>query len=199
MCLNTFVTHIINPKLIKRETQVIYGTILGGSSVVRPTGGKNCYLSMRSKNSKWLMYKASELAVLSSHKPITIEKTNRWHSLCYPLFSEMRDHFYEGKERRLSVDILDSLQLSPVAFMIWFGDVGSYRNDRVLLNTHIWGEEGSQTIVDYLRLLSFNSVVIQERKNYRTLLDEKSSEIFMKTIGPLLPHFYFQSLKTEHQ
>jgi len=193
------VTHIINPKLIKRELQVIQGTILGGSSIVKPTGGKNCYLSMRSKNQKWLTYKAAELSAVSSHNPITIEKTNRWHSLCYPLFNEMRQSFYDKKERKLTVENLDGLNLSPVAFMIWFGDVGTYNSENVVLNTHIWGEAGSKTIVEYFSLLNFKAETILERKNYRTMLDKDSSAAFMKMIGPLLPHFFFQSLNTAHQ
>jgi hypothetical protein len=183
-----------------RELQIVKGTILGGSSIVKPTGGKNCYLSMRCKNEKWLTYKASELAALSSYKPITIEKTNRWHSLCYPLFNDMRDFYYNAEgERQVTVDSLDALGLNSIAFMIWFGDVGQYRNNQVVLNTHIWGENGTNAIVSYFKLLGFDSQLVLERKNFRLQLDEKSSTQFMKMVTPLLPHSHIQSLNTAHQ
>jgi hypothetical protein len=95
----TCMTHTISPLLSNRQKQVIMGTILGGSSIVRPANGKNCYLSMRGKSERWLKFKAEELSSLASWKPFTVETTNRWHSMCYPIFNDYFQMFYVEKQR----------------------------------------------------------------------------------------------------
>lgn len=181
-------THIINPTICDRTKQIVKGTILGGSSIVQSNGGKNYYLSMRSKNGKWIDYKASELAIFSSKEPITIEKTNRWHSLCYPYFSEIKTMFYENKKREIQMSALDDLK--DVGYMIWFGDSGSYKNGRIIFNTHIWGEDGTQKINEYLHLSSFDSEIFLERKNFRIRLSEKSSKSLMTLMAPQFPYWF---------
>lgn len=183
-------TYFINPKLTDRQISIIKGTVLGGSSIVCPKGGKNCYLSMRSRNEKWLHFKAAELNSLCSHNPITIEKTNRWHSLCYPVFTNMREDFYSNEGRCLTFKKMDHLNLKDIAFAIWYGDAGSYKNNSIILNTHIWGEKGSKAIVKYFSLLNYKSEIIQERKNFRVKLCPDSTKNFATMISPLLPAFF---------
>jgi hypothetical protein len=181
-------THVLSPKLNNRQRNIIIGTILGGSSVVKPSKGRNCYLSMRSKNIDWLRWKATELRSLATQEPITVEKTNRWHSICYPIFNEFREMFYDGKDRVLTEDALDLLQ--DLAMGIWFGDCGRHENGLVILNTHIWKEKGSKLIVEYFDKLDWKAEVFTERKNYRVRLDEESSEDFLKICMPQMPHFF---------
>lgn len=180
-------THYINPKLSDREKDIIKGTVLGGSSIIKPTGGKNCYLSMRSKDGQWLDFKSYELRGLSSQEPVTIEKTNRWHSLCYPIFNDIRILFWDKKERKISDEALEKLTF--ISYLIWFGDVGTYKNGIVTLNTHIWGEEGTEKIVKHFDTVGYDSVIFLERKNFRVKLSKDSSYNFMRSISPFFPHF----------
>jgi len=191
-------THRISPKINELQHHIITGTILGGSSIIMPKRGRNCYLSMRGRNIEWLRYKATQLEALASQDPITVEKTNRWHSVCYPVFSEYRDKFYNRKgERRLQIEELSGMW--DVALAIWFGDCGKYRNGRVVLNTHIWKERGSKIIVKYFGFLGYHAEVIQERKNFRVRLDENSSKLFMRLVEPKLPYFFLsRQASTSH-
>ena len=187
--LYTIVTHRINPKINERQHHIITGTILGGSSIIMPKRGRNCYLSMRGRDIEWLRYKATEVESLASQDPITIEKTNRWHSVCYPVFNEYRTKFYNSKgERRLQLEELSGMW--DIALATWFGDCGKYKSGKVVLNTHIWGERGSKVIVKYFGYLDYKAEIIQERKNFRVRLDEKSSMDFMRLVGPKLPYFF---------
>ena len=123
---------------------------------------------------------------LASQDPITIEQTNRWHSVCYPLFNSFRDMFYDKKgKRHLHIDSLSLLQ--DVALAIWYGDCGKVENDKVILNTHIWKEKGTKTTVKYFSYLDYKATIFKERNNFRLRLDEKSSEDFLKMITPHLP------------
>jgi len=178
-------THMINPKVTPSQRFLIIGTILGGSSIIRPKKGKNCYLSMRDKDLVWLKFKADQIKDLASQSPMTIEKTNRWHSVCYPLFNEFYEMFYEKGERRLKVDDLNLLHDSSIA--IWFGDSGKCRGKSVVINTNIWGKKGTDMICEYFNSLDWKTTVFLERKNYRVKMDEESSEDFLKMVSSYLP------------
>jgi len=181
-------THIISPKVNNRQKDFIIGTILGGSSIVKPSKGKNCYLSMRSKNIEWLRFKATELVHLASNAPITKEKTNRWHSICYPIFNEFREMFYDNRgRRRLHLDNLSLLR--DMALAVWFGDCGTFSRGHAIINTHIWKKKGTETIHEYFTCLSFDSSIIKQRNNYRIKLDQHSSESLWRLIGPHMPTF----------
>jgi hypothetical protein len=181
-------TNVQNPEYNRRQEQIIIGTILGGSSIIQPPKGKHCYLSMRGKDAKWLQHKASHLQSLSSIEPFTIEKTNRWHSCCYPIFDEMRKRFYDKKgSRKLDLDTLSSLW--DVALAVWFGDCAQWKKGCLILNTHIWGLKGSKTVVQYFKIIDWNSKIVYERGRVRILIDENSSREAMKTIGHELPPF----------
>lgn len=178
-------THMINPKVTNSQRFLIIGTILGGSSIIKPKKGKNCYLSMREKDISWLRHKSDQLKDLASQSPMTIEKTNRWHSVCYPIFNEFYDMFYADGKRNLQVETLNLLHDSSIA--IWFGDAGKCKGESVVLNTNIWGERGTNLIVDYFKSLEWDASVMLERKNFRVKLDKSSSGDFLSMVSSYLP------------
>lgn len=178
-------THMINPKVTSSQRFLIIGTILGGSSIIKPKKGKNCYLSMREKDISWLRHKAGQLTDLASQSPMTIEKTNRWHSVCYPIFNEFYGMFYGEGGRCLKAEVLNLLHDSSIA--VWFGDAGKCKGESVVLNTNIWGEEGTSLVVEYFKSLEWGASVMLERKNYRVRLDRESSEEFLTMVAPYLP------------
>lgn len=174
--------HTISPIVTERQKQVIMGAILGGSSVVTPKNGKNCYLSMRDKRNDWLEFKANELRELSSAAPFTLEKTYRWHSKCYPVFQEFKNMFYKNEERFLRIDILS--MLSDISFAIWMGDCGSMYENKLILNTNIWGENNT-IILRYFKLLGYRPKLIKEG----IMLDLEGSKDFMNYATPHLPEW----------
>jgi hypothetical protein len=178
-------THMINPKVTQSQRFLIIGTILGGSSIIRPKKGKNCYLSMREKDISWLRHKADQLKDFASQSPMTIEKTNRWHSVCYPIFNEFYEMFYENGKRTLKAKDLNLLHVSSLA--VWFGDAGKCKGKSVVLNTNIWGKDGTELIVEYFRSLEWGAHSFLERKNYRVKIDEESSEDFLGMVSQYLP------------
>jgi hypothetical protein len=168
----------------KREYQVILGTIMGGSSIIRPKKGKHCYLSMRDKRAHWLEFKAQQLSRFASSEPFTVEKTNRWHSLAYPIFDEFQEKFYKNGKRFLDIE---NLIFWDVGLSVWFGDVGKFVGGQVILNTHIWGEKGSETLAQYFEFCQWPAEVFKDRTYYRLRLHREASVHFMNTIMPHLP------------
>ena len=165
-----------------RQEQIIRGTILGGSSIVQPQKGINCYLSMRSKCNLWLEYKARELQILASCTPFTEEKTYRWHSLCYPVFKKFHDEFYKDGKRTLKLSSLDSFH--DIGLAIWFRDCGKVKSNKVIINTHIWGKEGTEIIKEYFDIIGYKTKIFYERNCLRVKLDVASSTSFMCLVSP---------------
>jgi hypothetical protein len=178
-------------QITKREDQIILGTILGGSSIVQPSKGKHCYLSMRGKHGIWLEYKALQLAKFASSAPFTKETTNRWHSLCLPIFDKYKQMFWKDGKRSLKLDFLEGFW--DVGLAVWFGDCGKYQNGKVVLNTHIWGEKGSKIVADYFNLCQWPANVVKDRKYFRVKIDAEASVQYIKTIRPELPDAFFKT------
>ena len=176
--------HVISPTISKRQNKIIIGTILGGSSIVNPSKGRHCYLAMRSRNKKWIEHKASELFSLSSDNPFTLSKhTNRWQSLCYPIFDEYRNMFYKNNIRHIKAITLDTMYDLSIA--IWYMDSGKYHNNEIILNTHIWGEKGTNTIEKFFRIgLNYSTRITTDRGRFRIIIDADSSKDFFKIIAP---------------
>lgn len=176
--------HIISPTISKRQNRIIIGTILGGSSIVKPSKGRHCYLAMRSKNRKWIEHKASELSILASNEPFTSSKyTSRWHSLCYPIFDEYRNMFYKDDVRYIKSITLDTMY--DLSMAIWYMDSGCYYNKEIILNTHVWGEKGTNTIEKFFRIgLNFSTRIKTDRGCFRIIINPDSSQVFFKIIAP---------------
>ena len=179
--------HITSPQITGRQNKIIIGTILGGSSIVKPSKGKHCYLAMRSRNRRWIERKASELAILASPEPFTESThTNRWHSLCYPIFDEYRDMFYKDNVRHIKSTILDTMY--DLSWAIWYMDSGTYLNEEIILNTHVWGEKGTKTIERYFRNgFNFSTRITTDRGRFRITINPDSSKDFFKIISPHVP------------
>jgi hypothetical protein len=183
-------THLISPIISNRQKNILTGTILGGSSLVKANGSRNCYLSMRNKELRWLEFKAQEIESLASGTPFTKDTTNRWHSMCYPIFNQLRQQFYEENKRKLKMESMD--MLNDVAYAVWFGDAGTYENNQIVLNTHVWGEEGSNLVVQYFNEIDFSSEVTRERGSYRVKLNSESSLAFFRLAEPHLPVWFLR-------
>ena len=187
-------TYYDNPEISDWHKQVIIGTILGGSSLVKPSKGRNCYLFMRSANKNWLNYKADELLCLSSQRPFTYEgNTLRWHSNCYPIFTEYYNKFYEDGKKMVKMEILDTLR--DIGLAIWYGDCGKLKKGRVTLNTNKFGEEGTKVISSYFYEAGIGKTnLTKERKYIRLEFSEEATDKFLLVLANRLPDFMHPAL-----
>ncbi len=189
-------TYYTSPNFDAWKRQIVLGTILGGSSVVKPAKGRNCYLFMRSRNREWLAYKSQELKDFSSQRPFTEEgNTLRWHSNCYPVFNEFRELFYVNNKKVVKMEILD--ELKDTGLSIWYGDCGKIKGKKVILNTHKFGVNGGKLICKWLSLAQVDdkAEMSQERGNLRVVLSEAGSQRFLCTIAHRLPDFMHHKLE----
>lgn len=187
-------TYYENPEISDWHKQIIIGTVLGGSSLVKPKKGRNCYLFMRSADVNWLKYKATELDNLASQRPYTQEgNTLRWHSNCYPVFTEYYDLFYKNGKKAITMEVLDSLR--DIGLAVWYGDSGRVKKDSIILNTNKFGEEGTSVISQYFIEAGIGETkMAKERKYIRLILTPEATERFLLIVANRIPDFMHNNL-----
>lgn len=187
-------TYYSSPKSNSWQKQIIMGTILGGSSIVKPAKGRNCYLFMRSCKQDWVKYKAEELKSLASEHPFTQEgNTLRWHSNCYPVFNEFRDEFYKGDKKKLTMNILDKLM--DIGLAVWYGDRGKLIRNKLVLNTGAFGEDGTNLAIKYFNEVGIECNLYKERNKFRVQFTKEGTLKYFATIAHTLPEFMCSELQ----
>lgn len=184
-------TYQAGPQITEKQKQIIYGTILGGSSIIKPKKGKNCYLAMRDKEENWLKYKINLLQNLFKINENTIKKdknTYRCYSIAYPIFNDIHKIFYAEKNKIINRETLDLL--TDKAWMVWFIDSGRKSRRKCYLRTHKFGEQGTKTIADYFNSLDCECEVHKSRNRFEVIFTSKGSLEFLNIISPSMPSFY---------
>ncbi len=191
-------TYYISPEITPWQRQIILGTVLGGSSIVRPQGGRNSYLSMRGKDAYWLEYKSHELKSLASPTPFLIENANkyfRWHSLCYPIFNDFHSLFYQDGKKKVEMSTLNELR--DIGLAVWFLDNGRIERNCVILTTTGFGLDGTNLICQYFNEIGVESKIKKKGTSDRVVMNQKGSEKFLKTIAGQVPEFMLYRLAGE--
>jgi len=62
----------------------------------------------------------------------------------------------------------------------------------VVINTHIWKENGTKVISKYFGLLDYQATIFKERGSFRVKLSKESSKEFMRLVSPQLPEWFLR-------
>ena len=178
------------------QHQILIGTVLGGSSLVKPPKGKNYYLSMRGKNEQWLKYKMAEMP--DFFKTGIVHKygnTFRCNSSCSPVLTEIKDVLYEGSKRKVTMDVLDSLR--DIALAMWFLDGGSKtgRNKKnAYINTTKFGEAGTKIVMQYFNEIEMPCNINRDGKRLKVLFTVDATDSLFKVIAHQFPPLMYKRL-----
>lgn len=178
------------------QIQILLGTILGGSSLIKPPKGVNYCVSMRSNNKEWLEYKMVEMCDFFDN--LNLKKygnTYRCNSSCHPKITELYEKLYENNKRSIKMSILDTLTDTGLA--TWFLDGGSKtgRNKKnAYINTTKFGEEGTQTILRYFQEIGMDCTVNHDKSRLKVLFSVDGTKVFLKTIAHRFPNFMFHRI-----
>jgi hypothetical protein len=178
------------------ENQVLIGTVLGGSSLIKPPRGKNYYLSMRSKNDIWLQYKMAEMPTYFK-KPVLhlYGGTYRCNSSCSEALTEIQESLYEGNKRTIKMEVLDSLR--DIALAIWFLDGGSKTGrgrKNAYINTTKFGEEGTNIVLKYFNEIGMPCNINRDASRFKILFTVDGTTTFLKIIAHRFPTFMYDRL-----
>ena len=178
------------------QHQILIGTILGGSSLVKPPKGKNYYISMRGKNEQWLKFKMESMP--NYFKSATIHKygnTFRCNSSCSETLTKIKDILYDGNKRKVTMEVLDSLR--DIALAVWFLDGGSKTGrgkKNAYINTTKFGEDGTKIVMKYFDEIEMPCNVNRDGKRLKVLFGVDSTISLFKTIAYQFPVFMHNRL-----
>lgn len=178
------------------QDQVLIGTVLGGSSLVKPPKGVNYYLSMRSQNEKWLMYKIEEMPLyFGDCVPRWYTNTFRANSRCCEDLTSCYNAMYEGSKRKVTMDLLNGIR--DMALAIWYLDSGSKTGrDRknAYINTTKFGEEGTKVVWQFFNEVDMPCNISQDGNRRRVLFTVDGTESLLATIAHRIPEFMLDRL-----
>lgn len=166
--------------MTNRQKQFIIGTILGGSTLQKSKNSINPYLTMISKNKRWLLWKINQIGLIGKFD------NNRWRSKCYPELNDLYDKFYKDGKRNLTLECMEGLH--DVAFTTWFGDCGKSTKKGIILNVNVWKKV--DVIKEYFTEIGYKSKIFTERGWLRIILDIESSKDFYAIAQPNLPYWF---------
>jgi len=178
-------------QLSSRQKEIIVGTVLGGSSLVKPPLGKNYHLSMRDSNNLWLLYKIEELqGCFRNNNLIKDGKTYRCSSICSEAFTELYKTLYKDGKRHITNEIIEPMH--DIGLAIWFIDGGGMtgRNKKnAYLNSTKFGMDGSKMISDYFNSMEIGCNINQSNERIKVLFTVEGTERFLKIVTPAFPPF----------
>lgn len=172
--------------------QIVIGTILGGSSLVKPKKGRNCYLIMRSSNRQWIDYKANELEKFGTKEYSYTGKSIRWRSECSKFLTDIYNQLYVDNTKIVSMNILD--QLRDIGLAIWFIDKGYIKKGTFFLNVNFFDNQSQKTIENYFNEVNLSCTLFKHRKSTRLKFTKESSKKFLMVIGEKLPEFVLNKI-----
>lgn len=181
-------TYLKKIKLSDWQSQFIFGTILGGSTLTKNKTSINYHLSMRGSNKNWILYKAKEIGEeLHSQNSFLAEKNYyRWHSAACPNFFDFCPYFMdEDGNKNLNPEVFDKLR--DIALSVWFLDAAKFMNRQCILSNKGWD----------INLISqyFNDLEIPHTlEKAKLIFKRESTEKIFKIIGHLIPEFMIETI-----
>lgn len=178
------------------QSQVLIGTVLGGSSLVKPPKGVNYYLSMRGQNEKWLTYKMAEMPdYFADPKLHKYGKTFRCNSCCSEAITEFRHKLYENGNRKIKMEILDTLK--DTALAVWFLDSGGKTGrskKNAYINTTKFGLEGSEIVMRYFNEIDMRCNINHDGVRLKVLFSVEGTQSLLKVIAHRFPNFMYDRI-----
>lgn len=179
------------------QDQVLIGTILGGSSLLRPPNGVNYYLSMRSQNENWLLYKMAEMPDLFEDLNIKwYTNTYRCNSKCCETLTYCHKEMYVDNNRKITMDLLDKLR--DIGMAIWYLESGSKTGrgrKNAYINTTKFGADGTEIIHRYFNEVDMPCNVNHDGDRLKVLFTISGTETLFSVIGPCVPEFMANRLR----
>jgi hypothetical protein len=172
------------------QKQIVIGTILGGSSLIRPKKGINFYLAMASNDPTWLAYKMEELSQYFPKKTLSSDhNTYRCTSSCSEIFSSLYNDLYKNGSRYVSKELLDGLR--DIALAIWFldggGKTGRGQNNAYLNVTRLY--QSIEEIQFYFNDMGMSCNLNSSQGRNRLVFSVEGTNRLLKTIAHRFPNF----------
>ena len=182
--------------MTKWQKQIVVGTVLGGSSLVRPKKGLNYHLSMAGGSPFWLEYKMQELGDLFPNRALSQDgKTHRCTSSCCESFTDVYNDLFQDGQRHITIDVLNPLQ--DIALAMWFLDGGGKTGrgkKNAYFNTTRLGEDGTGAVCSYFNEMGWDCSGHESNGRRRVIFSVSGTDRLFKTISHRFPSFMYHRL-----
>jgi LAGLIDADG DNA endonuclease family len=177
------------------QKQIVVGTILGGSSIVKPKKGINYYLAMAGKDSLWLQYKMAELNDLFPKANLNLDgNTYRCASRCSESLSAIHTEMYTDGVRNIPQDALDGLR--DIALAIWYldggGKTGRDKKNAYLNLTRM--PNSVDRIENYFCSMNMHCNANNSKNRIRLVFSLEGTTNLLKSISHRFPSFMYHRL-----
>ena len=176
-----------------KQFQILIGCLLGDAYITKL--GK-IQIEQSDKQKDYLNWKYQELASISYGYPKEVirfdKKDNRvTKSLRFwtrQYFRNLRDKFYQGKQKIFPIDLAD--WTTPLTIAIWYMDDGCYSSNRCIFSTESFDDLSKNALVEKLK--SFNIQTILKR-NGKLEIRKNSFKKFFELVKPYIhPSMYYK-------
>lgn len=178
------------------QDQIVIGTVLGGSSLVKPPKGVNYYMSMRSQNEAWLLYKMAEMpSYFDTSKLYWYTNTYRCNSHCCSALTAAHREMYEGNKRKVTMDILNKLM--DIGIAVWYLDSGGKTGrgrKNAYINTTKFGPEGTEIVQQFFNEVDMPCNINHDGDRLKVLFTVTGTESLFGTIAHRFPEFMMDRL-----
>jgi len=169
------------------QRQIIIGTLLGKSFIVK-LKGRSCFLTIpESLDINWINYKA---IIIDPEKKAFIKDNKRflWRSKCGEYWNQIYDEFYNKGQKTIKMSILDELR--DIGLATWFLDKGRFIKNRLCLGTTAF-REGNKTIAQYFNEVGMPCEIWPQRDTAKILFSDFGTKVFVDTIIRAVPQFMY--------
>jgi len=190
--------------LSDKQKQLVVGSLLGDSSIVKTKQGKaRLYLGHSEKQKDYLLWKNGLLMPFMTKAEIKryVHKQGyvsyKTWSYVHPFFSEMKAAFYSNGKKIINKSVLNKY-MTPLALSVWYMDDGCCKYNKFY--------NFATACFDYLGVLILSQIVknkfninILPYKNGKYIyvrVDRKQNEKFEKIISPyIIPSMSYKLIK----
>lgn len=172
-------------KIFSQESQIIFGTLLGNSKLIKYKGG--VCLWMRSKDQMWLNSKTYDLSSYEDERWFG-KNVYHWRSVPHESFNDFDDKFYKNGSKIISFDVLDCLR--DIAIAVWYGDCGCLvgrTRQNACLRTQAFGQKGNRIICDWFNSVGIDCNLNKHRNSNVVVFTLKGTKILLEMVAPLMP------------
>lgn len=173
---------------MKERRQILLGTLLGKSFIVR-LKGRNCFLTApESLDLNWLNYKAN---IIDSEKNVFIKDGKRflWRSRCGIFWNDVYKEFYKNNKKNIEMRILDELR--DIGLCAWFLDKGKFKRGKLWLGTTVFGKKGNEVIARYFNEVGMPCKMQPDRNTAKIVFSKYGTKVFIDTIIGACPKFMY--------
>jgi hypothetical protein len=182
--------------LANKEKQVVLGSLLGNSSIIKPKKSRNPHFQMResiSKGGNWIRCKAHELVKFSRGKSFVQDRDSyRWNSISNQCWKNYHELCYRGNKKFVSMQWLDQLQDYGLA--CWFLDKGEIRERSLYIRISRFDKKSVENIVKYFEIIGIPVQVKKFGGSKILHFNQESKVKFLKLISHRFPLYYIQQI-----